>query len=473
MPGESMARSVSLSLVLAALTMFAGCGGKGADDAPPADDAAPDAAPAPDTGSIGVVDSGTPRDSAPLPPRDSGPPDTGPEVDRGGPSDVYPAFKGALPQLSNNGGYVMKAPTVVTVTWPGDKNVDRFEAFGDTIGATDYWKAITSEYGVAPAVSGAPNHMRITDPAPASLSNTDVDAFVAAQIGDLAKSKWPAPKDDSLYVLYLSSATRLQYRGSDACSVIGGYHTSTSTALGDVSYAVIPYCRGFSGDYFESMTAAASHELGEAATDPQPGVRPGYVGFDGQHLAWELFQDFLVENGDSCTIYDDAFFTTSESTFSYKVQRQWSNVAAAGTHDPCVPAASSAPYFTVVPQALEAVVVDMSSYGGSNRQRTKGYTIAVGETRRIEVGLVSDGPMSAWTIDVAEGNPIPGYGYGVETGNLTASVLGRNSGQNGEKVTIEVKVNSRGKIKGELVTVISSDASGAHTHYAPILISTP
>ena len=68
-------------------------------------------------------------------------------------------------QLKHNGGSVLKNPVIVTVTWAGDDKADQLEAFGDTVGAGQYWKDVTSEYAVAAATSGDAHHVRITEPA--------------------------------------------------------------------------------------------------------------------------------------------------------------------------------------------------------------------------------------------------------------------------------------------------------------------
>ncbi|MEO7095840.1 MAG: hypothetical protein ABI175_21450 [Polyangiales bacterium] len=395
--------------------------------------------------------------------RDAAPKDAPPEVDRGTPSDVYPAYKPDLPVLQSNGGYVMVNPKIVTVTWPADKAADKFEAFGDHIGGTEYWRAITEEYGISPAISGPENHVRVTETAPARMTVEEVDAYVVAHLTDPTTSKWPVPTDDTIYILYLSPSTTLDYDGSNACFQIGGYHTSTEVAGKEVAYAIIPYCKGFGGGYFESMTSAASHELGEAATDPYPRF-PGYNGFDLNHLAWEIFQNLLSENGDACALYRDSFYQADEPDFTYQVQRQWSNKNAAAGHDPCAPAPEE-PYFTVVPQALESITVNLTSVGGSSKTRTRGYAIPVGETRTFTVGYISDAPTERWAIDALEGNPI--YG-GASTELLDIHVVG-GTGKNGEIGYVTVKVLGAGKTKSELLTIVSTNAAGT-THYLPILI---
>jgi hypothetical protein len=378
------------------------------------------------------------------------------------PSETYPAYPADVPQLKNNGGDVLSAPEIVTITWPGETNVDTFEAFGDAIGGSDYWKTLVSEYGVGPAVSGPTRHVRMTDAAPTSISDEELDALVAAKAGDPATSLWPAPNNQTIYVLYLPRGTSLQLQGADACSQgVGGYHTSTDVGGQQIAYAILPQC-GKSGkaDY---VTGSASHELAEAATDPHPMGQPGWVNFDNAHLAWSLFQQFQTENGDACEFYRTSMYRETESEFAYAVQRQWSNASAKAGHDPCVPAAPGA-YFSVSPLKTETVYADLSAYHMGSNVKTTGYHVAVGETRTFPIGFWSDAKTDPWTIKVYEGNPLLGA---PSTKRLELSV-DKNSGQNGEQAHITVKVLTAGKTKTELITVVST--LGTRQTFQPILI---
>ncbi|MGZ3451071.1 MAG: hypothetical protein ACXWUG_22410 [Polyangiales bacterium] len=378
------------------------------------------------------------------------------------PSETYPAYTPEVPQLRNNGGDVLKNPEIVTITWPGETNADTFEAFGDSIGSSEYWKTLVSEYGVGAAVSGADRHVRMTDAAPTSISDSELDALVAAKAGDPATSKWPAPNDQILYVLYLPRGTSLILQGSDACMQgVGGYHTSTDVGGQQVAYAILPQC-GKSGkpDY---VTGSASHEIAEAATDPHPMAQPGWVEFDNDHLAWSLFQQFQTENGDACEFYRTSMYRESEPAFAFAVQRQWSNASAKAGHDPCVPAPSGA-YFNVSPLHTERVYADLSAYHMGTNVKSMGYHVAVGETRTFPIGFWSDGPTDAWTIKVYEGNPLLGTS---STKKLELSV-DRSSGKNGEQAFITVKVLAAGKTKTEFVTVVST--LGGRQTFMPILI---
>ncbi|MDB4945349.1 MAG: hypothetical protein JWP97_4883 [Labilithrix sp.] len=396
-----------------------------------------------------------PTDEPPVATADASTPP--PVVDHGEVSTTYPAFKPAMGQLVNNGGSVLVNPVIVTVTWPGDEQADTLEGLGDTIGAGAYWSAVTAEYGSKAAVSGADNHVRLTTAAPTSISDSELQDLVKANVESGA---FPTPATGNpVYILYLPTSMQLILQGQSACSQgVGGYHDSVTASGKDVAYAIVPRC---SND-FESVTVAASHELAEAATDPYPQTQPAWYGFRNQDLAWEFFQQFQSENGDACEFYRDSeLLPGAESGLTYHVQRQWSNKSAAAGHDPCVPAYANRVFYNTTPLGLEDVDVDLSQLGGG-KVTTKGYNIAVGETRTIALGLYSDGPLKAWDIKAIAG--------GIAS-RQTATVdlsLDVTSGQNGEKAYLTITVNSAGRTGSELVSIVSTYQGTPH--YMPILI---
>ena len=413
-----------------------------------------------DTGALDdttPTDDTAPVDDTDVPPVDAPPPvDSG--LDHGAPSDVYPAFKPDLPQLADNGGTTLTSPVIVTVTFAGDPNADLYEKFGDSIGASAYWKAVTGEYGIGPAVSGASNHVRVSGTPPATMSARDISTFVATNAGT---GGWPAPTANTIYVLYMSSATKvLSFGGADICSTpVGGYHSATRGSGRSVAYAVLPQCKGASGA--TTTTVAASHELGEAAVDPFQN-NPGWVHFDAPHLSWELFQQFNDENGDACEFYLDSAYLEGAADFPFNVQRQWSNVSAKAGKNPCVPTPSDV-YFNTAPLALEDVTADLSSVGLPSSVKSKGYHVAVGETKTFAVGLWSEAKRTPWNLKVFEGNPA----FGAVPSTMTLSI-DTVKGQNGQKALVTVKVNSATKYRAGIVTV-ESYVFGQN-HYMPILI---
>jgi hypothetical protein len=403
--------------------------------------------------------------------------DAAPPPDPGAPSDTYPAFPPDFGQLQYNGGHVMKSATIVAITWNSDPSQASFEGFADAIGQTDYWKAASSEYGVGPAACGATDHVHITTAAPAQVTDADLQNMVTTNAGKTAG--WPAPTQDTIYAFFLPPGTSLQMQSmgsgggtGDACAAgIGGYHDEVMAGSSPTSYAVVPSCTFPGGQpAAEQTTMSMSHELLEAVTDPDPReTMPGWVGFDDAHFAFDWFQEFSDENGDACEFFRQSFFEDKETSpvaFDYWVQRTWSNKAGRAGHDPCQPAPSD-PYFNVTPLNLGMVYVTLPTQltgGAAQNLQTKGLHIAVGDTQVLDLGFYSDAPTSGpWALGYSLGSPLsqtkPTY--------LTVT-LDRTTGQNGEKAHATVKVNSAGKLKGELLVFRST--LGGLSHYMPILI---
>ena len=374
----------------------------------------------------------------------------------GQPSSTYPAFTPWMGQLSKNGGPILTAPVIVTVTWDADTTGRPiFEAFGDALGGSSYWSAAVGEYGVGAASSGASNHIHVTSAPPAQWSDNDVHTFIDQNLGSLL----PAPTSQTIYVFYIAPGTTFIFGNQNACNSIGGYHDSfTSTSNGVVSYAVLPNCASDS-----KTTQYASHEIGEAATDPQPSNSRGLVGFDDPYLAFDEWQRFNDENGDACEFFADSDYT-EQQPFPYQVQRLWSNKMGPLGHSPCQP--YTATYFNVAPLGIGDIVVDLSGSGGPAQFTTKGFKCALNATCQIPVGIYSDAQTGPIAVSAAESNPL----VNPVTGRLTLSIdPQKTSGVNGEITFVNVTVNQKGPLGAELLTVITK--SGNTTHYLPLLVA--
>jgi hypothetical protein len=411
-------------------------------------------------------------------------------------STTYPAFTPDVPLLQSQGGATLASPRFVTVTWPGEPNAAALESFGDDLGPSAYWALTTQEYGVGPGSSGPGAHVRLTEQPINAWSDTALAAWVSDHAANYSTYGFPAPDGNTVYTLYLSTSTSITVQGTDGCQQgIGGYHSSVVVGGTDVAYAVILQCNGAALD---QATSSASHELVEAATDPHPNDIQGYYGFDSDHLAWDIFQQFQDEVADACEFYYGAsgsFYTATlpvieyadagtdgsdggagfdagsllvpdAGTASFSVQRTWSNASATAGHDPYVPVAAG-PYYSVTPLNLEAIQLNLSGIGGSSNAKTLGYYIPVGTTRTFAVGYHSDGPTSGpWTLTAREGNPLLG---GAQTSHLTISI-DNGTGQNGDVAYITVTVNAvDASMHGELLSIMSRLAGGART-FVPILI---
>ena len=304
---------------------------------------------------------------------------------------TYPAPHGPMPLVDYNGGTILTSPRIVTITIAGDPMREDLETFGDAATKSNWWKQVSAGYCVAPA--GTPciglgaSGGNVVLPALAHASYKDsVDPKAPSAIKDLLRTNivngsMPAPTSNSIYVLYMPESVSVTLETYRSCVDGGfyGYHSamtlgSNGTSGPKIYYAVVARCSGSE----PQATRTASHEIIEAATDPDVGGTLGYYMND------PLWSFDGGEVGDVCVDYtgnDDD--TIEEAGFTY--QRSWSNVSAAAGSDPCVPAPSDRAYFNVSPRA------------GSEK-----IALAVGESRTIELDAFSDGPTPNWNIDVID-----------------------------------------------------------------------
>jgi hypothetical protein len=409
---------------------------------------------------------------------------------------AYPAFAVDYPQVQKNQGTVLEKPVVVTVTWPAlDTSTATWEGFGDAIGASSYWAATTSQYGVGPVTSGPANHVHMTQPLPASLSYTDLQAFVITAVtaaeadggvpstGDAGAPDpaWPAPTFDAsgnsqtIYSLFIPGSTSVTDPGTGTAFCVEGglgYHDDVIVGSAPVAYAVTLEC---SGQTTADLEETAAHETIEASTNPFPESSSlGYVGFDADHLAWDLYTGFNDELSDACQNWQDSYYEESGS-FPYWVQRSWSNSAALLGHDPCAPAAAGAYQgMTLIPSEESTVSLDLSVIGATTAS-SRGFNVTMGQPLTFHVGFFSDAPSGPWTIAYDFPASLATYDTSFNPlGNGTATVtLDKTSGQNGDEVTVTVTPTAKGEGSFQVMVITwapPSDTMEYLPHYLPILL---
>lgn len=397
------------------------------------------------------------------------PPSDGGVVD----PSVYPAFALDAPRLITHGGPILAKPRFVTITWSDDPDASTLESFVDGIAVSKYWNQVACEYGVGAAASGPCDHVHLPGPAPATLTDSQAALLIRKNAAAWETSGWPAPDENTVYLLLVSDATDYQLHTTSGLQSIcgsgtGGYHTSTSvTGFGEVAYAVVPRCFGL-----DSTTVAVSHELAEAATDPIP-ANGAFRDYDDAHAIWNAFVAGQTENGDACEFYRDANYMSSE--LGVAAQRQWSNASFAGGHAPCVPSDGKT-WFGVAPIGLEDVQWSVPDFGSGSMTgpvTAKGVNIKVGETGSFTVGFYSDAPMpNDFSLKVVEGSPLKASGVSFANGKLSINV-DKSTGRNGTTATVTVKVNGTDATLGaNMVTLVATDpAQKGVSHYWPVLIT--
>ncbi len=283
-----------------------------------------------------------------------------------------------LPRVVYRGGSFLRHPRIVTVSFEGDdpELVSRLERFGDTIARSRWWRAVTAGYctkGEGCIGKGRPGRqVQLTEPLPAKLDDVELGALLAraAKAGRLGRLD-----AQTLLAVYLPERVTLadafvpRYcdRGPRAL------HRALRLERGTVPYAVMPRCGG-QGD----LTASASEEIVEATTNPDPAAR----GFAFEQSSANLgFTAAGVEPVDPCGLLSGDGRWTLES--GLVVQRAWSNRAAAGGRDPCIPAPAG-PYLALV-----------------SRQPTVRLA-RVGDSATITLDAVADRPAPAWDATVLD-----------------------------------------------------------------------
>ncbi len=261
--------------------------------------------------------------------------------------------------VPNNGGPVLPNAEIYTIVWPGDEalgaQVDQFHSW--MLGST-YWTGSLGEYGV-----GAGTAKGVIVLPTAAPKTIDDSAFGTLIKQSIASGLFPAPDKNTLFAFIVPKNTTSTLQGTTGCQEYGGYHAETQTASHSgvfVPYSVNLQCAGFAaGSAFDGLTDVLSHEAAEAATDPHPYTRPGWVSYEVP-LGGEI--------GDLCVgleVSESAAIDVPDAgtdNLNYLVTRLYSAKAAAdGTTDPCVPAPNH-PYFNVAINP-PAITVNVDSTG--------------------------------------------------------------------------------------------------------------
>jgi len=393
-----------------------------------------------------------------------------------GPTDAelntYPAIKPVVPQVVSSGGPVLASPIFVPVIFAGDAYASQITPFIEAIGQSEYWKAAVGEYGVGPARGTAA--IVLNETLPSSLTDSQLQTWLTNRIGtdprfgaipgsslfdagpfDAGAVDATAPVSDAIaptaappagtvYAIFVPGGTQVSFSqsqgGGTSCTDFGGYHNSFYYGPdgATVVYAVLPRCGSFgqmSG--FDALSGPASHELAEAATDPEVGSPGGahaaFAQVDLNHIFWELMLGG-GEVGDMCAQFPGAFYHPAEASMStYMVQRIWSNKAAAAGQDPCVPTLAPAQepyYFNAMPE-LQAI---QAHYQGATLP-TLGLQIPVGQSATLTLDLFSTSSTAPndWQISAVDGNQ---YLTGGSAGlTFSSGVL---SGTNGDKLQLTI-----------------------------------
>ena len=366
-----------------------------------------------------------------------------------------------MPQLVNQGGRVQAHPVFIPVTWDGDSYRPLLDDFVARISTSTYFSQLP-QYGVLDVTASPPVHVSV--PLPTAISGSALEAGLVSRF-DGTHPEFPAPTLDSQYLLFTPATTTIYDATEQSCVDYAAFHAFVVATNGEhISYSLLPHCKGYGTlSDLDSLTEATSHEMVEAATDPD--TDPAAYAWSDTNAAGGAWDDYSNggEVGDLCQFGDQVDIIGQD--LPYIVQRYWSNTAAAAGHDPCVPALfPSEPYFAAAPVLPDDVIV----HTGYVDFPGKGVKIPVGQSRTIEVDLFSDAPAAPWIIS-ARGF-VEDFGEAPEL----AFQLDRDHGQNGEKVHLKITVLRSGVAfpAQELFTIVSS-REGTYSVWPVLVDSTP
>jgi hypothetical protein len=292
---------------------------------------------------------------------DVGSPDSG--NDTGADTDAQSSFVMAShppwPQipLMSNPGATFQTMKLVSIVVQGDPLANMLFGFGDALVKSAWWTTVGKDYSLGPTamtnvhVTGPPIPQNTTRADPKNPGSADMANYIQNLINTNVA---PARDDNAMYLLYLppgiaafddKSSTSNTY-----CQFYGGYHGAQPYVAADGGATNNVFIWGYaqrcgptaSPSDLDTLTLAASHEIAEAATDALPGYGWTFLAAiptTPPPAPWTKspWVPLGGEVGDLCE-------STQWTEGTYKYQRIWSNTAAGGPDDPCVPAYSNVPY---------------------------------------------------------------------------------------------------------------------------------
>jgi len=343
----------------------------------------------------------------------------------------FPAFPLDFPIEHNFGGPTLVHPNIVAFVDPADDRAAAVTALLQSVGASDYWKSVTAEYGIEPF--GTVTVSPYPTPLPASLTAAELQARVGALAyesyggdGGVQADAATGPtapngfRTDTLYVVLIPFTTTVS---DSPCTDVLGYHNSADATMYDsVPFAVVLPCtyKGYTNN--QLATATMTHELVESVTDPFPYVAPAFLEVDDAHIAW-AYQGY-TELGDLC---GDRFTTTIGGTPVY-AETIWSNARASKGVFPCSPdiPGTAPPVFQALPQFKDTLRYSSST-------KTKGIFVDLNATGFIDVHVTSLAPTGSLKLQAFD---VANYIYH-RPAELALS-LDRTTAKNGDVVHLTI-----------------------------------
>jgi hypothetical protein len=307
------------------------------------------------------------------------------------PVTYHPADHTPIPPVVYNGGPVINAPQLITITYQDDTNATTDQQFDEWIVGSSWLTTIGADYGVS---TGSNSNIVLHNNAPTSILDSDIQSMLVALIAD---GGIPAPVvpdgglvPQQLYMVYFPYGTTISGdQLGTSCQSFGAYHNEDGLGSTPFAYAVMPTCDPYSPYYQE---VSASHELAEATSDPLVQSAPAYTS-TGFNNGW------IGEIGDLCTPYDTYYLVDGGSY--YAVQRIWSNSAVDAGTQPCIPAATI-PFAAMTPDG-GALLPNVCGMGSGDC--TSVFAVSAGATYDLS--------LTGWINEPSVAAAVLIYPYGV------------------------------------------------------------
>src|SRR5581483_7566539 len=177
----------------------------------------------------------------------------------------YPAPHDGFPVAVSSGGPVLVNPKLVSISFSNDDPnlIAGADDFISKIGATQYWSAVTSEYGIQAATAFPPVHL--SEQSEGMINDSDIQSWLNDKLNSPDGGLPPADSSTIYTIFYPAAATINLDSFGVQCLYFGGYHESfrlNGNGI-EIVYAVIPRCPGFipNATDLDCVTGATSHEL--------------------------------------------------------------------------------------------------------------------------------------------------------------------------------------------------------------------
>jgi hypothetical protein len=239
----------------------------------------------------------------------------------------------SLPQVSlGDAGSVLANPRLVAITFEGDPQSSRDQAFARAITQTDWLEQVGAEYGVTGASWGG----SVTIGAGSIVNGGLDEAGATAVVEEAIDAGAPSPNGQTVYMVFPPSGVFYLDQPADQ-NRSWNFATQGSPNLGDhilVTYTGEPGENNNTSP-FDFMTAAASQGLIDILTHGWMLPAPSPL--------WSGSFTFPWFPGHVGILAHDSRTTAGGFVF----QRVWSNAQAKLGGDPLLPAADE-PYFNIV-----------------------------------------------------------------------------------------------------------------------------